>query len=359
MNRLSKWLNNLEGHTARRWTFVAVASTILGSIFAHVGVPAAWIVAGIIVAGTVAITTKEELVLNRHFFSFCRGFIGVLAGMPLISTPLAGIVHSILPGLFATAVTLAIGVGGGLLLSRTQREISKETGILSMTAGGASIVPLLAKELGADYRYVALSQYLRLLAVSMSLPVITHLFAPDVDAAALASPHERTWWSLVLVLLIAAFGEKFGRAFKIPTPSIFGPLLLMVGVGLALPDADYTPPDPLRFMAFMAIGWMCGGGLSVAALKLFAHQLPATITFILVLISGCAASAWPLTKWLDISYFEAYLATTPGALETVLALADEGGAGPEVVTVQLIRIIFVLLFAGYLPALLRLFGRKD
>ena len=58
------------------------------------------------------------------------------------------------------------------------------------------------------------------------------------------------------------------------------------------------------------------------------------------------------------TYFEAYLATSPGALETVLALSSEGGAGPSVVALQLIRLIAVLLIAGYLPQLIRLFSRR-
>ncbi|MCP9186100.1 AbrB family transcriptional regulator, partial [Acinetobacter baumannii] len=65
----------------------------------------------------------------------------------------------------------------------------------------------------------------------------------------------------------------------------------------------------------------------------------------------------PLTAWLGISYFEAYLATSPGALETVLALSAEGGAGPAVVAVQIIRLIIVLVIAGYLPQILRLLKR--
>ena len=108
----------------------------------------------------------------------------------------------------------------------------------------------------------------------------------------------------------------------------------------------------------MSIGWVCGGGLSIPALRSFAKQLPATIAFIIIVIGVCALTAWPLTAWLDISYFEAYLATTPGALETVLALSSEGGAGPAVVAVQIVRLIFVLVIAGYLPQILRLITKK-
>ena len=55
--------------------------------------------------------------------------------------------------------------------------------------------------------------------------------------------------------------------------------------------------------------------------------------------------------------WKAYLATSPGALETVLALSAEGGAGPAVIAVQLTRLIAVLVVAGYLPQLLRLAQR--
>ena len=60
-----------------------------------------------------------------------------------------------------------------------------------------------------------------------------------------------------------------------------------------------------------------------------------------------------MAKGLGISFYEGYLATTPGALETALALSAEGGAGPAVVSLQIIRLICILIFAGYLPKILR------
>src|SRR5699024_943925 len=126
-----------------------------------------------------------------------------------------------------------------------------------------------------------------------------------------------------------------------------------VALGLALPQWSLLPPETFRIAAFLSIGWMCGGALSVPALRVFARQLPATVTFIAVVILACAGTAFPLAWWLDITYFEAYLATSPGALETVLALSSEGGAGPAVVAIQLIRLLTLLVVAGYLARLIR------
>ncbi|MBP3088328.1 AbrB family transcriptional regulator [Corynebacterium sp. sy017] len=340
-----------------RWLIVVAASIVFGLLFQRLHIPAGWILAGILASGALALSTGQELTMNKQFFVFVRGFIGILAGVPLVGTPLVELTPYILPALFTTAITLGIGVIGGLLLSRAQRAISSETAILSMLAGGASMMPMLAKELGADYRYVALSQYLRLLIISISLPLITHVLSPQGASSHAVHPPLQAWWVLLIMALIAFFGDRFGRLLHLPAPTVLGPMVCTVIIGKAL-SIDFTPPYLVQYVAFMAIGWMCGGGLSVAALKLFAAQLPATLIFIAVLICGCAATALPLTSWLDVSYFEAYLATSPGALETVLALSSEGNAGSVVIAFQIIRVICVLLLAGYLPTLIRLILRR-
>lgn len=339
-----------------RWVAVVPASLVLGWLFARWNVPAAWILAAIVASGAVALGTGRELDVNPPFYRFGRGVIGMLAGLPLVGISLSTLTSLLIPGLLVAVVTIGIGVLGGLLLARREATVSPETGILSMLAGGASILPVLARELGADYRFVALAQYLRLLAVSMTLPLVTAFFhhpGHPVAGQAGAQP----WFVILLIAAIAYFGESLGRLVRLPVPSVLGPLLITVGLGLALPGWSLLPPEPFRIAAFLAIGWMCGGALSVPALKVFARQLPATLTFITVVILACAGTAFPLAWWLDITYFEAYLATSPGALETVLALSSEGGAGPVVVAIQLIRLLTLLVVAGYLPQIIRLVRR--
>jgi len=340
-----------------RWAVVAPASVLLGLLLSWWNVPAAWILAAIIASGTMALAGGEELPVNEGVYRFGRGIIGMIAGLPLVGVPLGVLGGYLLPGVFVAVVTLIIGVGGGMLLARREKEVSPETGILSMLAGGASIMPVLARELGADYRFVALGQYLRLLVVSMSLPLVTAFF--DRPGGGVAGDGvDLVWFMVLAVALIAYFGETLGRLARLPVPSVLGPLIITVGVSLLLPDSlTLHPPEIFRIIAFLAIGWMCGGALSIPALTTFARQLPATITFIVVVIGACALTAWPLTAWLDITYFEAYLATSPGALETVLALSSEGDAGPVVVAIQLIRLLGVLLIAGWLPQVIRLLTR--
>ncbi len=343
-----------------RWAIVAPLSVGLGTLFTWLHVPAAWILAAILVSGTMAITTGEELPVNHHFYAVSRGFIGMMAAVPLTVVPVSQILGYLPAGIVIGLVTVLVGAAGGVLLHRTQpKDVTWETGILSMLPGGASMMPALANELGADYRYVALTQYLRLLAVSVTLPaVVAFLDTPAGPGGDLSVDGETTWWIVVLTIAIAVLGEYVGKFLRLPAAAVLGPLLLTVIAAALLPDEHSLQPlYVFKIMAFLSIGWVCGGGLSLPAMKSFAKQLPVTIVCIVVVILACAATAWPLTYVLDITYFEGYLATSPGALETVLALSAEGGAGPAVVALQLIRLILVLVVAGYLPQILRFLAR--
>lgn len=350
----------LPASTFVRWILVIAGSLGLGAALSHFSVPAAWLLAAIICSGAAALVTGRELPLNELYFRFARGMIGILAGLPLVGIPLGDVVRLLPFGVMVAVVTIGVGIVGGVLLARAQKDISPESGILGMLSGGASVMPVIASEVGGDMRFVVLTQYLRLVAVSITLPLVAGLLTwPNGGHTAPAElAAEQPFWVVFIVVLIALIGYPLGKALRIPVPSVFMPLLLTVLVSATLPSGiSLEPPEPLQILAFMSIGWACGGALSLPALRSFATNLPATIAFIFAVMGACALTAWPLVGWLGITYFEAYLATSPGALETVLVLSAEGGAGHEVVAMQLIRLIMVLLVAGWLPQLIRLATR--
>lgn len=321
-----------------RWLVAAPLSVALGLLFSFLGVPAAWILAGILGAGSVALVTEEDLPVNEHLFTFARGTVGVFAALPLVGmNPLP----YLLPGVVAGAVVIGMGFVGGLILAN--HGVSRETGVLSLLPGGASLMPAIARDVGADIRYVSLSQYLRLLIVSLTLPLVASQFT-SVTRTEL-DPY---WWMWLLVPALIVGGVFAGKLLKFPNPSVFGPMALTVLVGV-LVDVTIVPPRLLSIVGFLAIGWMCGGGLNVPALRRFSRLLPATLAYIAGLMLACAGMGWLMAKWLGLSFYEGYLATSPGALETVLVLATS----PAVVALQVIRLIMVILFAGWLPRILK------
>ena len=179
--------------------------------------------------------------------------------------------------------------------------------------------------------------------MSLTLPLVASQFSPATQTTL-----EPYWWMWLLVPALIVCGLFAGKLLRFPNPSVFGPMALTVLVG-ALIDVTIVPPQLLSIVGFLAIGWMCGGGLNVPALRRFSRLLPATLAYIAGLMLACAGMGWLMSKWLGLSFYEGYLATSPGALETVLALATS----PAVVALQVIRLIMVILFAGWLPKVLR------
>ncbi|AGS35356.1 ammonia monooxygenase [Corynebacterium maris DSM 45190] len=350
---------DIDPKTARRWVAVVLASLALGWLLSRWQVPAAWIVAGIVTAGASALASGEELPVNRTVYTFGAGIVGILAGLPLAGESLPQLLGFVLPGLVVAAFTIGMGCMAGFVLAWAQPSIDRKTGILSMLAGGASFMPAIAKEIGADIRYVALTQYLRLLAVALSLPAVTGLIGtPSGGTPASGGAVGQTWWMIVIVVAIALVGGPLGSLVKLPAPSVLGPLLLAVTLSIAFPETlNLQPPEVLRALAFLSIGWLAGGALSMTALKNFVRQLPLTVLLIAALIAACALLAVPIAAWVEINYFDAYLATSPGAIDVVLAISSESGTDPAVVAIQVTRLILILIVAASLPRIIALLSR--
>ncbi|MBV7302368.1 AbrB family transcriptional regulator [Corynebacterium sp. TAE3-ERU2] len=353
-----------------RWAIVAPLSVVLGVALSALHVPAAWILAAIIAAAGSAILHGEELTVDPRLITVAKSFIAIIAALPLVRTPAGELLRYVAPGLLSAGFTVVLAFGGGWLLWRGSLRqarragadprdpahvVSPKTGVLSLFAGGASVMPLLAKDLGADFRYVTLTQYLRLLSVSIIMPLVVawaHLSGSSSPSEPEAQPF--TWLSALAILVIVVFGGKLGRLLHLPAASVLGPMLLTIIVALLLdPWHSLALPEAARDIAYVSIGWMAGGGLSVAALRSFSHQLPLTLGLIAVLIGGCAGLAWVIAQWMGMDYIDAFLATNPGGLETALALGSETGAVEIVAAMQIVRLITVLFLAGWLPWVLR------
>ena len=217
-----------------RWLVAAPLSVALGLLLSLLDVPAAWILAGILGAGSVALVTEEDLPVNRHLFTFARGTVGVLAALPLVGmNPLPYIV----PGVVAGAAVISLGFAGGLVLAN--HGVSRETGVLSLLPGGASLMPALARDAGADIRYVSLSQYLRLLCVSMTLPLVASLLdAPE----GVHADTKTVWWMWIAVPALIVLGVGAGKLLRFPNP-----LRLW-------PDGAATPQIQMHFVRLQALG---------------------------------------------------------------------------------------------------------
>jgi membrane AbrB-like protein len=105
-------------------------------------------------------------------------------------------------------------------------------------------------------------------------------------------------------------------------------------------------PAWLAQIAYAAIGLRIGLGFTRASFRLLGRVLPVALGLTVVIILGCAGMGLWLASATGQSPLAGYLATSPGGLFAVLAIAAESGTSATfVLAVQVLRIFVMLLVA--------------
>jgi uncharacterized protein len=345
-----------------RWMLAAATIVALGTVFTYVGLPAGWLIAGMLGAAAVALTSRRELSPPARAMSAAQGVIGVVAVEPLTKLTASDLAHFAGCAAFSVTVTLTLSVVFGLALARMAKGLGAATANLSLIAGGASTISSMARELGADERYVALSQYLRLTIVVLTMPMVLGALGTRDTGPELVAAHDH--WSIVGLLAMAGLIFVAGRGAKLirlPAPFLLGPLVVTAVLAIADPALASLvgPTTVVTNVAYVVIGWQAGGGFAVDVLRRFVRLIPLTLGFIAMTIASCFGVAVVVSHWAAVSLSDAYLATTPGGIYGVLAIANEVHSGPIVVTLQILRLVTMVVAAGTIPKLLGWLDRRS
>jgi membrane AbrB-like protein len=248
-----------------------------------------------------------------------------------------------------------LSVAAGQLLG-LQRGIGAVTGAFAMVAGGASGITVMARDLGADDRLVAVLQYLRVLLIVVAMPVVaTTVYGASGSGPASGAAAGPGWaWGLVSTAVCAGVGVPVARLARVPVAALLGPMVVAAVVDLTGVPHGAAVPALVADAAFLVIGLQVGIRFTRESLRTVGRALPLALVLVAGLGVGCAALGEVLVVTAGVSPLTAYLATTPGGLYAVLATATSSGADPTVVlAVQVLRLFAVLLTAPLLARLLR------
>ncbi len=339
------------------WALVAAVTIFGGTLVEKVGMPAPHLVTGLVVGLVLALTgiaRKVGAVLPRVVHLAAQAVAGVLLGTYFSLSALGQAGWALVPLGAVTLLTLLLSIAAGLLLAR-RTGLDEPTAALGMIAGGSSGIVAAADELHADARLVAVLQYVRLILVVVSAPLLVRfVLAPHGVYAAVGAKEIEATASIhgyVLTIGIALVGAVVGVKLKIPAGALIVPLVLTaIGGGFGLWN-DLQPPEPVREPAFIVIGLAVGIGFDLAVLRRAARAAPAALACIVTIILACGGLAAAVAATTHISLLDAYLATTPGGINAVLVTAFAAGANTSLVfALQGLRLFIMVLAA---PPLVR------
>lgn len=338
----------------RSWALV-VATTLGASVALELlGLPTPFLFGGLLGALAYALARPQRpLALPAPLFRGGQAVVGVLVGASVDLRVLASLGTDWFVVVAVGCFSLVVSVLVGQLLVR--RGASRTTATFASIAGGAAGLTAVSRDLGADERVVAVLQYLRLLVVLVSMPLVVYgVFGERNQRAALAAGGDRWWVDLGFCVAAGAVGLLLGPRLRIPSPSIMGPLLAAVALHGVPGLGDAHVPGPVEAAGYLAIGVHVGLSFTVASLVAIGRMVPTALVTIAATIASCAALGVLLAATTDRTPLEAYLATTPGGIYAVLGVATATGSDVGFVTAaQLIRVLVVLGSAPLVAAVLR------
>ncbi|GAD89080.1 MULTISPECIES: AbrB family transcriptional regulator [Vibrio] len=335
-----------------RALFVYSACLLAGVLFDSVHIPAATLL-GPMLAAIVFSFYKCSVKTPKSAIYLIQSVIGLMAGRVLdlsILKPFLSI-WWIFVGV-ALVVLLACQLMGYSLAKL--RILPGSTAIWGCAPGGASAMVVMAESYGNDPSLVAFMQYLRVVMVSLLAATVAHFLA--IGAAQSTQLHIQHWLdphpllAVLETLFIIVATSYLGVKSRLPAGCFLVSIFVSafcVNSGVAVLEV----PEWILDIAYLVLGVSIGMRFSPEIVKQALFALPKILLSILGLISLCGLVAVLLVQVFHVSPLTAYLATTPGGLDAVTAIALSSHTQVNlgfVMSMQIVRLLMVVLLAPHM-----------
>ncbi len=344
----------LRAWAVAQWAGLLALSAAVTLGLEAVGLPAAWLIGPMI--GAIALGVGGASIrVPPSGFTMAQAIIGCLVAHAVTSSILWSIARNWPLMLGTVGLTVVVSGIVGWLFVR-YGSLPGTTAAWGVSPGAAAAMVAMAGEYGADARLVAVMQYLRVVLVVLSASLVTHALtaAPDGGALPVAPVEALDLRGLAATLLVAGLGGWIGQRFRIPSGALLVPMVLgalvQAGAGVTL-----QLPHLLLTVTYTVIGWSIGLRFTREVLRHAMRAVPQMLLSTGLMIALCSLSAWVLVTLLPTDPLTAFLATSPGGLDSVVVIALGTGVDlPLVLALQTLR-LFVVVLSG--PPLARLIAR--
>lgn len=334
--------------TLKPWLLLALLSIAFTAVMRHQQVPAAFML-GPLLAAVIMALSGAGLRVSRTFTLGAQGVMGCLIAAFVTPSLMAVFSDHWRELLAINLATMALIVFMSVAIARS-RWLPDTTAIWGLFPGAASSMVLLADTHHADARIVAMLQYSRILLVSVASASFAALLghAPGTltslpDPLKLGWEHPGGYVPTLTCLALAACGYLASRlsgmgALALLLPAFAGTILQSAGlISIEVPALIFIP-------AFVVTGWYVGLTFDRSAVRHCLSLLPVMLCAIVAVIGLCGLMAFVLMYAVpDIDALTAYLALSPGGIETIVIVARDSDVFlPLILASQFVRLFIVM-----------------
>lgn len=335
-----------------------------GFVFKMLKLPASLLLGPLVAVSLGNLAGLSFPPLPTLFDNSAQVILGFYLGSSITRANLHEIKAVYLPALAISVWSLVITFALGYFVYQTT-VLSLPTAILSASPGGAPEVSILALSVGADVTTVTVIQMARLFAVLLLTPLISKRFQTgsksvirktiakqehtlSVESATPVDKGNDNILSFMRKMLnpglvIAILGGFLFYTLQIPAGFMIG-AMITVGISSVSGLKIKPLPDLVRTAAYIGIGVLIGQYFTREALMNIAEIYPVVLLLTGSMLLSCAALGVAISKLMGWNLSTCLLATAPGGLITLTAIAEDMNADPlKVSLLHISRLITIKL----------------
>ncbi len=335
---------------AETLAFAAAGGLALGLL----GLPAGFLSGSILAAAAAALAGRALFMpqpLTRAIFVV----IGMSLGAVVTPRTLQGMAHYPLSIAILILAMLAVSLGGSIYLYVVHRW-NLLSAYLASSPGGMSQVLVVAAELGADLRGIAIVQTMRVVIIAVGLPAgLTLLGYAGHGVRPGNGPLSVTLVGEMAILIVAStVGAIVAFRFRFPGGLLFGAMFVSAALhGTGLIHA--VVPRWVANCAMVALGGVIGARFANTSLRVLADSLAAAFGSFAVAVVIATVFAAAIIHMMGLPVPEVVIAFAPGSVDAMMLLALALHLDPVFVGAHhVMRILFVSLI---MPLIARLLAR--
>ena len=238
-------------------------------------------------------------------------------------------------------------------------NIDFATSFLGSIPGASASLVAMSEEMGADAIAVALLQCLRIIMVSMIMPIVASFYITDTNPILIGVLDENNISTslplpinLTILSVVAIGAIKLGNKINLPSNLFLAPFLSSL-VFISFFPYQITIPHSIFCGGLLLLGLSIGVRFETQVVKKLAKALFLEILLVSLLIGICFLAGYAFHVATQVDTMTALLGSTPGAINAMMATVLElGGNSSMVLTMQMSRMLLILLLTPFLSCIL-------
>jgi hypothetical protein len=328
-------------------------------IFDFLHIPGGAITGALVMVALVTSQGAGWAELPSYVCTCYQVVLGIVLGCKFSKEKVPAIKSLFIPGLFSAAWMICISLAVGLLLAKVT-EIDLGTALFGSVPGGLSEMGLIALSFNLSVPVVTLFQFVRVITVILSVPLIASKYnhsdreeaaaniLPKVDKA---EDNKAKGFGILTTLVIGGIGGFTAKHLGVPVGGMLGAMIVVATLRIAgVPIKEV--PRWVIIPAQIGLGGYLGTTFTPDIVVTLQGLLLPTLVFSLVIVLSGIALAFLNHRIYGWDITTSLLASAAAGFTQMCAIALDMDA--DVVTVSIIQALRIAIILTLMPLLITL-----